>query len=168
MDLNEIAPVRGGILNFFQGATIHNIVINGNMEKHGTDNYYSGGKESKPERPKCTDQQIAHALMTINGKEKVLNSYQGWLGACCLLMGKYGYPKNLEMCCTKISSLFQDGELEYACKYDNIRKFTFLKFVNTDVDTWDSYEPKADEKRLFAGCHAVMKQLDAVLKESES
>ena len=37
----------GGIFNYFQGATIHNLVINGNMTKSGPDQFndYKGAKE---------------------------------------------------------------------------------------------------------------------------
>ncbi len=117
-----------------------------------------------------TDEQIARALVSINGKDKVLNNYQVWLGACCLLKDKYGFPKNLEACCDKIMSLpyDDDNSLEITCKYESVRKFAYLKFVNEDVTTWDSYQPKDDEKKLFYGCHQVARELDkAILSVAE-
>lgn len=40
---------KGGIINYFQGATINNLVINGNMTKNGTENFYAAQPESKKE-----------------------------------------------------------------------------------------------------------------------
>ncbi len=112
-----------------------------------------------------TDEQIARALVAVTGKDKVLNNQQLWLGACCLLMGKYGFPKNLSLCCEKILGLpYGDEKPELECKYDNIRKFAYMRFVREDVDTWDSYQPKDDEKRLFYGCQAVASELRKTLK----
>lgn len=34
------------ITNYFQGAIIHNMVINGNMYRNGTETYYSGGADA--------------------------------------------------------------------------------------------------------------------------
>ncbi len=154
---------HGGIYNYFQGATIHNMVINGNMTKNGTESY---SNSSSDVRTKVTDEQIAHALIAINGKKQVLNNYQLWLGACCLLMGKYGFPRNLEQCCERINGLPYHGEtLALECKYESVRKFSYLKFVKEDVDNWDSYQPQEDEKKLFYGCLQVKRELDKKLQE---
>lgn len=40
---------RSSIINYFQGATINNLVINGNMTKNGTENFYAAQPESKEE-----------------------------------------------------------------------------------------------------------------------
>lgn len=52
---------RGGatINNYFQGATINNLVINGNMTKSGPDQFHN---ESKP-KMHATEGQVAQALM---------------------------------------------------------------------------------------------------------
>ena len=164
--LEETLHHSGGIHNYFQGATIHNLVINGNMNKSGSEHYY--GKEGSEKRPKVTDEQVAQALLNINGKDQVLNNYQLWLGACCLLMGKYNFPRNLEKCCERINSLPYNGKtLALECKYDNIRKFSYLKFVKEDVDKWSSYQPQDDEKKLFYGCYEVVQELDKKLQIGE-
>lgn len=49
---------RGGIYNYFQGATIHNIVINGNMNKYGNEQY----NISSDNRKQATPEQIIRAL----------------------------------------------------------------------------------------------------------
>ena len=40
---------KGRIINYFQGAIINNLVINGNMTKYGTENFYAAQPESKKE-----------------------------------------------------------------------------------------------------------------------
>ena len=138
------------------------------LDNHGTMtiNNGSGSAEQKKVRPDASAEQIARALVAINGRDKVLSNYQLWLGACCLLMNKYGFPKNLERCCEHIARLpFGEERLELECKYDSIRKFSYLKFVKEDVDKWDEYEPQEDEKRLFYGCQYVVQELDKAIQE---
>lgn len=143
------------------------------LENHGPVTYNaplyfsSPPKESRQKRIKCNDEEIAKALAAINGKDNVLNNYQLWLGACCLLMGKYGFPKNIESCCDRINNLPFKEKLMLECKYESIRKFAYLKFVKVDVDEWDGYIPKDDEKKLFNGCNEVVKVLDSLLQNNE-
>ncbi len=40
-ELTEESHLQGGITNYFQGATIHNLVINGNMTHNGKEYYHS-------------------------------------------------------------------------------------------------------------------------------
>jgi len=40
---------KGGIVNYFQGATINNLVINGNMTKSGTENFNTAQPDSMTE-----------------------------------------------------------------------------------------------------------------------
>lgn len=49
---------RGGIYNYFQGATINNLVINGNMVKNGSDQYTSNSEAGK----KATPEMMVRAL----------------------------------------------------------------------------------------------------------
>ena len=80
-------------------------------------------------------------------------------------MGKYSFPQTLESCCNRINSLpYGDAGLAIECKYENIRKFNYLRFVKEDVDSWDSYKPKEEEKKLFYGCLEVKRKLDETLQ----
>ena len=79
----------------------------------------------------------------------------------CLLMWKYGFPKNLEDCCDYITNLpFGDERPKLECKYESIRKFSYLRFVKLNIDEWDEYQPNDDEKKLFYGCNMVRKELE--------
>ena len=82
-------------------------------------------------------------------------------------MGKYGFPKNLESCCNRISSLPFGEVLSVECKYESIRKFAYLRFVTMDVDKWEDFSPNENEKRLFFGCLAVVQKLDNILQKKE-
>ena len=167
-DEEDIKKQRGGIYNYFQGATINNLVINGNLNQSGSVSNNSGATKAETQRPKCSDEQVAKALVAINGKENVLNNYQVWLGACCLLMGKYGFPQNLESCCNRITNLpYGEAALAIECKYESVRKFSYLRFVKVDVDQWGDYKPNDDEKKLFYGCLAVVQKLDNLLRNGE-
>ena len=132
------------------------ITINGNV--------YNG--QAQEIQCQYTDEQVAQALLAITGKDKVLNNYQLWLGACCLLMARCDFPRDLERCCDCIAQLPYGSEtLPIECKYENIRKFSYLRFVREDVDTWREYQPKEDEKKLFYGCKTVAEELDKKLKQ---
>lgn len=149
-----------------EGATIQGSVIGGNMVKNASDNY--GEKTERKEKPQYSDEQIAQALVSINGKEKVLSNYQLWLGACCFLMQRCGYSRNFERCCEQIATLpYGDEKLEIECKYNNIRRLTYLKFVKQGIEFWDDYEPREGEKKLFFGCQNVVKELEKKLNGEE-
>ena len=65
MENEEQKPKQGGIVNYFQGATIHNLVINGNMTKNGTENYGRVEKEDEPQQDsakKITGEQLAQVI----------------------------------------------------------------------------------------------------------
>lgn len=59
MELSEETPQHrhGGIYNYFQGATIHNLVINGNMTKNGSEKY-----NSSSEKKNISSEQMVSAL----------------------------------------------------------------------------------------------------------
>lgn len=56
--LEEETQPKGGIVNYFQGATILNMVINGNMNKNGTDTY---GTNNTHQRREATAEEVARS-----------------------------------------------------------------------------------------------------------
>ena len=120
------------------------------MDNHGTmeisNNMGGSGEERKP---KVTEEHIARALMALNGKGKPIDSQRAWLGACCLLGWKYGFPRNLKDCCQQLEGLVDMGELEFECKYDSIRMYASWKFVKEKYDDWEDYTPRDDERAMF-------------------
>ena len=148
----------------FQGANMQNAQINVIVES-GAKVVYKEVTSNKKENPQVTDEQIANAIRAINGKGKPLGGYQAWLGACCILSWKYGYPRNLKDCCERVSFLPLEG-VEYICKYENIRKLIAVNsFIKEDARTWNSYKPKESERKLFNECLSVAQAFDAEIQK---
>ena len=142
----------------FQGATFHNSVVVGVAEK-GANISYRGNSQS--EIPKATKEQIARALVALNGKDNVIDSQRAWLGACLLLGWKYGFPRNLNDCCKQIEQMPIDmAQLEFQCKYESIRMFGCWKFVKENYDNWATLVPRDEERQVFEKCLSVAQSLD--------
>lgn len=147
----------------FQGANMQNAQINVVVES-GATVVYKQVTSTKGEIQQVTDEQIANAIRPINGEGKPLNGYQSWLGACCILSWKYGYPRNLKDCCKRVCSLPLEG-VEYICKYENIRKFATYSFVKEDARLWSGYKPLESERTLFNECLSVAQALDIEIQK---
>ena len=59
------------------------------IEVHGDNHFHE--KDDSEKRPKVTDEQVAQALLNINGKDQVLNNYRcvATVSIVCLIMGNY-------------------------------------------------------------------------------
>ena len=122
--------------------------------------------EGEGKKPKVTDEQIARALVKINGKQKAVDSQRAWLGACCLLGWKYNFPRNLMDCCKRIDELpIKNEQLEFQCKYESIRMYGNWKFVKVDYKEWPNYTPRDDERQMFEKCLAVANALDEEIEK---
>ena len=99
MEQQENPAERVGIYNYFQGAHINNIVINGTMNKGG-DNIYN--HEEKQNSTSYNDEQVAEALSKIVGKGKPIDCKWKWAGAIWLLQWVCLYPKNTKEACERI------------------------------------------------------------------
>lgn len=155
MDENKKAEMLQGM---FQGATFHNSVVVGVAEK-GANISYHGSHQS--ENAKATKEQIARALVALNGKDNVIDSQRAWLGACLLLGWKYGFPRNLNDCCKQIEQMPIDmTRLEFQCKYESIRMFGCWKFVKENYDNWATLVPRDEERQVFEKCLSVAQALD--------
>lgn len=146
----------------FNGSNLQNVQIV--IAQNGSKVVYKEMTTSKNENPQITEEQIANAIRPINGKGKPLDEYQLWLGVCCILSWKYGYPRNLKDCCERINSLPLEG-VEYICKYENIRKFSTCSFVKEDARLWGSYKPKESERTLFNNCLSVAQAFDMEIQK---
>ena len=155
MDENKKAELLKGM---FQGATFQNSVVVGVSEK-GSNISYHGNQQA--EKPKATREQIARALVALNGRDNIIDSQRAWLGACLLLGWKYGFPRNLSDCCKQIEQMPIDmRQLEFQCKYESIRMFGSWKFVKENYDNWPTLVPRDDEKQIFEKCLSVAQALD--------
>lgn len=151
------------VQGMFSGADLSGAQINVFVES-GAKVVYKEVTSNKEDNPQVTDEQIANAIRVINGKGKPLGGYQSWLGACCILSWKYGYPRNLKDCCERASSLPLEG-VEYICKYENVRKFATCSFVKEDARLWSGYKPLESERTLFNECLSVAQALDLEIQK---
>lgn len=143
------------------------------LEHHGPVTYqapiHNYSQERRETKTKVTNEDIAKTLIALNGKGKPVDTQTAWLGVCCYLAWKHGFPRNLGDCCKAIDNLPMNmEELEYECKYESIRRFGCWNFVKVDVSQWPSYTPRADEKQMFLKCLAVSQALEAKLLENEA
>ena len=84
---NEIHHHRGGIYNYFQGATIHNIVINGNMTKSGSEYY----QERKEEKECASAERVVQVLRTCSD---FIWGNAAYTVAYCACRDLYGWQDN--------------------------------------------------------------------------
>lgn len=155
--------LSGGIYNYFQGATIHNIVINGNMTKSGAEHYQ---REEKKEGNGYTDEQVATALANITGKGKPIDSKRKWAGAIWLLRWVCNYPSNTRLACERINSLPLPEDLEYVCDYRNVRELATLSFLNEDARHMESVKYSKNDEGVFLEMRGVAIALDEELQRT--
>lgn len=107
-----------------------------------------------------SDKLMAEAISSINGKGKVLDERQKWMGVCSLVMARCGYPHNLKDCCERLAALPYEKEPEIPCNYDNVRKLQIYGFARENYERWPSYKPGKDEKKYFDCCRDVARALE--------
>lgn len=144
---NQEPHRSGGIYNYFEGATIHNIVINGNMIKNGPEHNY--GAENQNNRQTYSDEQVAQALTNIVGRNKPIDSKQKWAGAQWLLRWECNYPAKAQDFCERIARLPLTENLEYKCEYNNIRALSTLSFMNEDARYLENVRYSKDDEQVF-------------------
>ena len=153
---------HGGIYNYFEGATIHNLVINGNMNKSGTEHYHS----SESRRATYSDDQIALALSRIVGKGKPIDNKQKWAGAMWLLRWECDYPSRAYDFCERIKTLPFPEEIEIACEYNNIRPLSTLSFMNEDPRQIENVKYSKNDENVFFQLKNVVNALQRELRNS--
>ena len=137
--------------------TIKNLI----MEMHGDiHNYEHANKEEKTE---VTDEQIARAIISINGEKKPLNEKQLFLGVISVLLSKYGWSGKWATCCTRINDLPLKDLFEKPCEYNSIKALTALKFANVNYKEWEEYVPTSTERFIFQKCKSVADAFDKAL-----
>ena len=133
-----------------------NQTINGNV-------YYG---QNVTENSNATDEQLANAISSINGKGMMLDEYQKWLGVCCYVSAKCGYPIDLDACCQRLADLPYKTPLEYMPQYKSIRVYATWNFVKAGFDSWADFKPNDQERNLFVKCRDVALALEHVLKQN--
>ena len=155
---------RGGITNYFQGATIHNLVINGNMTKSGDEHYHQ--EKQQQSSPMYSDQQVATALTNIVGKGKAIDAKYKWAGAIWLLQWVCNYPSNTKQACELIKQLPLPENLEFECDYRNVRELSTLSFLTEDARKLDSVRYSKNDEGVFKEMKRVVTALDGELRKT--
>ena len=132
-----------------------NQTINGNV-------YYGQNTDEKQE---VTDEQMADAISSICGEELPLDDKQKWMGVCCMVRGRYGYPYDLEACCEKLSRLPYKKPIYKECDWGNVRKLAIYNFCNEPYEKWFEYSPKNSERKYFGNCFYVARSLEDAIKK---
>lgn len=151
METGETPQQRGGgIYNYFEGATIHNLVINGSMTKNG-DEHYHGKETTQIPKSAYTDEVIARAIIALDGYKKPLCEKQLFLAIIKVLKYKCGWTERWEAACDRINALpmIQATELDVKCDYNNLKAPSALKFASVDYEEWESYSPGMTENEVF-------------------
>jgi len=132
-----------------------------------TQNVYTMNRQELSKN-KYTDQQMADAINSINGKGKVLDEYQKWLGICCYVSARCGYPMDLESCCQRLANLPYKTPLEYVPQYKSIRVYATWNFVKAGYEQWSNLRVNDQERNLFIKCHDTALALVRALSTRES
>ncbi|MBQ8464288.1 MAG: hypothetical protein IJ544_09280 [Prevotella sp.] len=112
-----------------------------------------------------TDQQMAAAISSINGKGRVLDEYQKWLGVCCFACARCGYPMDLDACCKRLAALPYREPLEFVPQYKSIRVYATYNFVKAGYGDWEHFKVNDQERNLFIKCRDTALALEIALNK---
>ena len=136
MESTEPTQHRGGIFNYFQGATINNLVINGNMTKSGSEDYHNTG--SKEATSSVTAEQVVEAVKRCKG---IFSSMASYAIAFCVCRDLFQVGDNMasfERGLRENGVEITEGTIDTA-----VRRNPYMKY---HVDKWG--ENGADERTL--------------------
>ncbi len=167
METEEMPSSFGGIVNYFQGATIHNVnFISGSVTKNGGEHYYSSSAE-KQNNSTYSDEQIARALTNVVGAGKPIDSKQKWAGAMWLLRWRCNFPVKAQEFCQRINALPFEEEPQIKCEYNNIRLLSTLSFMNQDARELEAVKYSKQDEHIFFQLREVVVELDKELQKSK-
>ena len=136
MESTEPTQHRSGIFNYFQGATINNLVINGNMTKSGSEDYHNTG--SKETTSSVTAEQVVEAVKRCKG---IFSSMASYAIAFCVCRDLFQVGDNMasfERGLRENGIEITEGTIDTA-----VRRNPYMKY---HVDKWG--ENGADERTL--------------------
>lgn len=135
----ETPHQHGGIVNYFQGATIHNIVINGNMTRSGSESYNT--EEHTAASPSSSEQRVLLALRTMQAEQVLRRQYDyAWvMGVMNESEGlpHFNTPQSFLMYLQRIGMGGLPG-LSSITKKNNSYAGTFPDWTFTDCDSTEA------------------------------
>ena len=125
----------GGIFNYFQGATIHNLVINGNMSRSGTEHYHAANITENTKQD-YTDEQIARA---IENCQDYFWGNSAYAVVYCLCRDDYNQELSQSGFERMVESLPFQKKLSFMCKAGTITNaFSDNPVYKTHVSRWET------------------------------
>lgn len=154
MEMEEAGQRYGGIVNYFQGATIHNITINsGILTKNGDETHHYNAAEHTGEGITAVTKSeqdvktaIEEMLKEMGEDEKPLfrNKKQWW--AVFRVLSKYlNYPNKMTEFVTKINNLNIEQDDRIAISYDSLSAAPKdVPQMSCSPDAWDALKNKSE------------------------
>ena len=131
MELNDSPTGRyqGGIYNYFQGATIHNIVINGNMSKSGEE-HYDKNEESDLQSKQNYTEIIRNTQQYFWGQASYAVLY-------CVMRDYFQYSGSMSQFEREVENSTYDFERNYHCPAGTLKMaFKNNKYYNLPINRW--------------------------------
>ena len=159
MDNDEKELLAG----LFNGANLEHAQIVVIAKDNAKIVYKDNSEERKPTKSDYTDEVIMRALLAVDGKDKILNEKQLFLGVANVLKYKCGWAGKLKNQCDKVNALPGADKLEVQCDYNNVKAVGALKFAALKYTEWEDYTPTNIEREVFYKVKAVSDGFDLEL-----
>ena len=126
-----------------------------------TNIYYGTVYQGKSENHQngFSDEQVSKALLACVGKDKMINTKWKWAGAYWCLRWKCYYPVDPKEFCKKIKILNLGLSDDLDCKYESIRKYCSLSFMNSDPFGKTEIRVSNMEKGTYSVCRQIASNL---------
>ena len=115
-----------------------------------------------------SDEQIARALVACVGRGKVIDAKWKWAGAHWCLRWVCNYPVDPQKFSEKIDSLKMPIPANLECRYDSIRKYCSLSFMDCDVRNMDAVRVSRNDQEVFSQCREIVLKLIEELEKTRS
>ena len=151
MKLNDTAEKKPtGIYNYFEGATINNLVINnGSYTKNGTEHHYYGKDNKKNQSTTDSEEEVKNVLYELveakNEDGKPLLTYNAqWYAVYRVLNEFRNYPTKMSDFCQKMAEWDMD-KVQTPCKYGSVRAGAReVPKLTTGVENWQQFAELTD------------------------
>ena len=156
---HAVHPNHGGsVVNYFQGATIHNLVINGNMTKRGTEHYHteeaSQRREQEAEKGGVPTAAEMQAAVEETVRRGLWWSNRSWSVAYRVYQMK-GYQQSIKQFVRDVSGW--NIAKGFECNYDAVQKPIAQGLLIGDPKKWVD---NGAQKQAPALAEAMLNLLD--------
>ncbi len=152
-----------GIYNYFQGATINNLVINGNMNKSGTDHISNNGRQEEAQDKKADREMPSWDIIT-KAIENVSGLFWGnssYAVLYCVFRDYYSYKGSRSQYEREIGLLHFQVTPLYICTPGVVSStFSDNRYMELHIDKWaDNHAPERTMKLVEGFIKALDEQV---------